>query len=154
MRLTAAITALVVAGCASWSASMMVARGDRLAVRGDLDSALRAYDDAVARGADGSSGTRARAGQASVGAALAAREESARLRAELVKRENELVRLRAESERLERELAARDGELTRTRQDLTSRQAELIRVGLEAEQLRVDLEKLKSIEMRLERRRR
>ena len=153
MNVMTAIAAVLVAGCASWSASMTVARGDRLATRGDFEGALRAYDDAVTHGADGRAGARARAGQASVGAALAAREETVRLRAELVKREDELTRLRAEVERLGRDLSARDGELTRTRQDLTSRQAELIRVGLEAEQLRLDLEKLKSIEMRLERRR-
>lgn len=154
MKVMAVIAAVLVAGCASWSASTTVARGDRLAARGDFEAALRAYDDAVAHGADGSAGARARAGQASVGAVLAAREETARMRAELAKREDELTRLRVEVERLGRDLAARDGELNRTRQDLTSRQAELIRVGLEAEQLRIDLEKLKSIEMRLERRRR
>jgi chromosome segregation ATPase len=160
VRAPAAIVALALAGCASWgTVSAFVARADHLAVAGDLEGALRAYDAALAHGANGEAGMRARAGRASTAAALAARDEMRKVREELALRERELERLRAdvaartaEAQRLTRDLSTRDGELSRVKQDLTARQAELVRLATEAEELRSSIEDLKRLEIRLERR--
>ena len=160
MKVVIVVLAVAVSGCASWGTrAALVDRGDTLAVAGDLDGALRAYNAALTRGAGEREAMRARAGRASISAALAAREEMRRLREDLARRDEELARLREdvstrerEVQRLTRDLAARDGELSRVRQDLTARQAELARLSTEAEQLRSNLEDLKRLEIRLERR--
>lgn len=161
MRPLIAVLGLVAAGCATFASTPdALVRAERLAVAGDFDGALRAYDAALAGTPDARTQSRASAGRAAVGAAIAARDEARQLREDLARREAMLARLRdeiaareREVARLTRDLSARDGELTRARRDLSARQIELQRLGVEAEQLRTNLEDLKRIEMRLERRR-
>lgn len=122
------IAVLLLAGCAAWPwrpASRLLERGDTLAAGGDYAAAVRAWDELLARYPDDPAAPAALARRDTTAALLAAREEVARLRAEL---------------------AARDAEVGRLRQ-------ELARLGAEAERLRSDLEHLKRIDLRLERRR-
>ena len=161
MKRLVALVALVGAGCASFASPPdALVRADRLAVAGDFDGALRAYTAALDGTPDAQTVSRATAGRAAVTAALAARDEARRLREELATRETAVARLRDEIAarerdvaRLTRDLTAREGELARARQDVSARQVELQRLGLETEELRMNLEALKRIEMRLERRR-
>jgi septal ring factor EnvC (AmiA/AmiB activator) len=156
MRGAAAWLALALAGCATATPPAgvaHVARADQLAADGDLDGALHAYDAALAEGVTGDVAARARAGRATVTAAQSAAAELARVRGELERLNDAIAAREDEIARLTRELTAREGELARARQDLSARQAEVARLGVEAEQLRADLEDLKRLEMRLERRR-
>lgn len=161
MRPLVAVLALVGAGCATFASTPeALVRADRLTVAGDFDGALRAYDAALEGTPDARAVSRARAGRAAVTAAIAARAEARQVREDLERREAMLSRLRdelaareQEVTKLSRDLTVREGELTRARQDLSARQIEIRRLGLEAEQLRTNLEDLKRIEMRLERRR-
>ena len=135
-----AVAALFVAGCASWwSGTDLVTRGDRLAAEGDLDGALREYESALAQGAGGRAGLRARSGRSAVMAAIEAREQLGRVRAELA--------------RVTEEIVAREREIVRLAKDLTARDAEVARLRRDTEQLRTSLEDLKRIEIQLERRR-
>jgi chromosome segregation ATPase len=140
VRVVIALAAVVVAGCATlWPGADRVARGDRFATEGNLDGALREYEAALAQGAGGDVGLRARAGRSTVMAAIEAREQLKRVRAELT--------------RVTDEIAARERELTRLGKDLASRDSEIARLRRDAEQLRASLEDLKRLEIQLERRR-
>lgn len=154
MRGVAVALALTLAGCALWAPGAdLVIHADRLAADGDLDGALRAYEAALAEGAAGDAAIRARAGRATVSAAQSAAAELARVREQLARLHEQITARERDVAKLTRDLAAREGELSRARQDLTARQAELARLGVEADKLRGDLEDLKRIEMRLEKRR-
>jgi hypothetical protein len=128
VRAAPLVLVLLLAGCAVWPwrpASRMLERGDALAARGDYAAAVRAWDELLARYPDDPTAPAALARRDTAAALLAAREEIARLRAELAARDAELGRLRHEQARL----------------------------AAEAERLRSDLEQLKRIDLRLERRR-
>ena len=134
------VLAVVVVGCASaeWpfdgsASASLLARADRLADRQQYEPALRAYDEFLARYPNDAAAPRALRTRETVASIATGRAELARLRAELAARDGELARVRAE-------LAARDGELGRLRQ--------------ESERLRADLEKLKEVDLNLERKKR
>ena len=159
------------AGCVTVSAPMppapsaiMRERADRMVERGEHEAALRAYDEILQRYPDDREAWRVRASRSVVTAMLAAQGEVARLRQETSQSERalerEIERARGEAAardadlaQLRADLAGRDAELARLRQDIAARQAELARLASETEQLRLDLEKLKNADMRLERRR-
>lgn len=131
-----ALVALAAGGCAVWpfnrTATAMLARADRLAADGEYREAVAAYDEFLAGHGDDGAAPRARANRALI--------------ASLVEGRVELDRLRQELARLREDLTKREGDLVRVRQELTARQAE-------ADRLRADLERLKQIDLRLERRR-
>lgn len=139
----AAIT-LLAAGCALWPfdrrSAAMLERADRLVAAGQYDEAVAAYDAFLARYPDGATGSRVRASRDAAASIAAARTELARLREALAARERDVARLQGE-------LATRLGDLTRLREELSARQAEAAR-------LRDDLERLKQVDLHLERRRR
>lgn len=140
-----AVAALALGGCATawWPfadrATTLLDDGDRLVERGDYERALATYDELLRTYPDSGAARRARGSRHAVQGLVAARAEIARLRGEIDARDAELQRLR-------QRLSSREAELGRVRQELGARQAE-------AERLRADLERLKQIDMRLERRR-
>ncbi|MGH7278224.1 MAG: hypothetical protein ACREJG_06000 [Candidatus Rokuibacteriota bacterium] len=127
----------VLGGCAAWPltgpARVLLDRGDAAVVGADYAAALAAYEEVVASHPGTRAAVRARVSRDAV-------VEIVRLRHILATRETEMTRLREE--------------LARTRQDLAGRQAELTRLTAEADRLREDLEKLKQIDLRLEKQRR
>lgn len=165
-RALVALLALAVTGCASGGPPGWVLRptstfafADGLLGQGDYEGARRAYDELIEAYPGDREAGRARATRDAVAALLSARAEMARLR-EAVAAEKDTPRLRrdltareAEIARVRTDLAAREAEIAKLRHDLTDRQAEVARLTAEAEQLRVDLEKLKNVDIRLERRR-
>ncbi len=159
------VVAFLLAGCATWPfarpAAPLLAQADALAAEGHFAEALRAYDDVLARYPHDREATSIAARRDTVQAVVAAQSEIDRLKGELAAREAQLAAARAEvaeaesqRERLAHDLASRDTELSRARREVVARQAEATRLAAEAEQLRSDLEDLKRIEMRIERRRR
>ena len=131
------------AGCATWSlsdaGSTLLARADHQAREGAWEDAVATYDEYLARYPDASGAPRALQSRDTLAEMLVARNELTRLRAEV-------VQLRAELAHTRQDLTRREGDLVRTRQELATRQAE-------ADRLRADLERLKQIDLRLERRR-
>lgn len=111
-------SALLLAGCALMP-NTLLDRADRQIARGDYASAVRTYDELLARYPDDPAAPRALAARDILGSLLAARDDISRLR---------------------KELTVREAELGRIKQDLES--------------LREDLENLKRIDLREERRRR
>lgn len=109
---------LLWAGCAAIPTALLD-RADRQIARGDYVSAVRTYDELLARYPDDPAAPRALASRDILGSLLAARDDISRLR---------------------KELTAREAELGRIKQDLES--------------LRGDLENLKRLDLREERRRR
>ena len=164
-------TVVALAGCVTVSAptppspsAIMRERADRLVERGDHEAAVRAYDEILERYPEDREAWRARASRSVVTAMMTAQAEAVRLRQEArdselqLQREVERVRQElavrdADLAQLRTDLAGRDTEVARLRQEITARQAELARLASETEQLRLDLEKLKNADMRLERRR-
>lgn len=140
-----AVVALAFGGCApAWwpfpnRATSLLDAGDRLVERGEYERALASYDELLRSYPDSGAARLARPSRDAVQSVVAARAEMARLRAEIAAQEAEL-------QRLKQGLALRESEMARMRQELGARQAE-------AERLRADLERLKQIDMRLERRR-
>ena len=127
-----------VGGCATtdWpfnGSASLLARADRLADRQQYEPAVRAYDDFLVRYPSDPGAPRAVKSRDTILSIVTARAELARLRSELGARDGELARLRSE-------MAARDGELARLRQ--------------ETERLRANLEKLKEVDLNLERKKR
>jgi hypothetical protein len=110
--------ALVLAGCAAVPTELLD-RADRQVAHGDYVSAMRTYDEVLARYPDDPAAPRALAARDILGSLLAARDDISRLR---------------------KELTAREAELGRIKQDLES--------------LRGDLEDLKRLDLKEERRRR
>jgi chromosome segregation ATPase len=165
-RAIVALLVLALTGCASGGPPRWIphptstfAFADGLLEQGDYEGARRAYDELLEAYPGDREAGRARATRDAVTALLSARAEMARLR-EAVAAEKDTPRLRrdlaareAEIARVRTDLAAREAELAKLRHDLTDRQAEVARLTSEAEQLRVDLEKLKNVDIRLERRR-
>jgi hypothetical protein len=130
-RLALAVLALLLVGCASGgrpldSAAALLAHADRLADRQQYEPALRAYDEFLSRYPGDPAAPRALKSRDAVASIVTASAELARLRSELAARDAEL--------------AARDAELVKLRQ-LTER-------------LRADLEKLKEVDLNLERKKR
>jgi succinate dehydrogenase/fumarate reductase flavoprotein subunit len=126
----AAVSLLVVAagGCAGWPLARghdVLERADRLAREGAWEDAAGAYGEYLARFPEAAAAPRAAASRDTLTALLAARAELARLREEIA----------------------------RLRDDLTRRDSDLVRVRQEADKLRADLERLKQIDLKLERRR-
>jgi hypothetical protein len=109
---------LLWAGCAAVP-NELLDRADRQIALGDYASAIRTYDEVLARYPDDPAAPRALAARDILGSLLAARDDISRLR---------------------KELTAREAELGRIKQDLDS--------------LRGDLEDLKRIDLKEERRRR
>jgi tetratricopeptide (TPR) repeat protein len=157
-----ATVALILAGCAASSSASreLLVEADRLVERGNYQEALEVYDALLQRFPRDRSAWRARASRDTVAGLLETRQELTRVREETTAAERELGRLRddvrareGELARLRTELIAREVDLARLRQELAARQAELARFASETEQLRLDLEKLKNLDLRLERRR-
>jgi chromosome segregation ATPase len=132
------------AGCASWpfgsGGVALLSRADHQAREGAWEDAVATYDEYLTRYPDASAAPRDLESRDTLASMLMARSELTRLRAEV-------MQLRAELAQLRDDLTRREGDLVRTRQELATRQAE-------ADRLRVDLERLKQIDLRLERRRR
>jgi hypothetical protein len=127
---------VVLAGCASWSAGRSVAlvdQGDRLIAEGQYAAAVRTYDEFLARYPDDRDAPRVLARRDAIAGLIGAREEIARLKAEL---------------------GVRDGELARLRQEITRLTAESERLRGETDRMRADLEKLKRMDIEQEQRRR
>lgn len=126
-----ATLAVVVGGCASgdWpfnGSASLLARADRLADRQQYEPALRTYDEFLARYPTDPAAPRAQKSRDTLASIVTARVELARLRSEL---------------------AARDAELA-------AREAELVKLRQLTERLRADLEKLKEVDLNLERKKR
>ena len=97
--------AMVLAGCAPWwPPATLLDRADRLVQKGDYASAVRTYDELLAKYPDDPSARRALVSRDAVAGLLAARADIARLREELASRDGELNRLRQELERLREDL--------------------------------------------------
>lgn len=161
--------------------ALLLARADRQAREGAWEDAVASYDDYLTRFPDDGVAPRVLENRDTLAAMLTAqtdlaqqRDEVARLRAELAALKDEGTRLREggirmraestvlrdevirlrdersqlrdETTQLRRELSRRQDDLTRTRQELAAQQAE-------AERLRADIERLKQIDLKLERKR-
>ncbi len=154
----------VVAGCtavapgpapppAPTSSSLLLARADRLLVQGDYELARQAYGDFASQYPDDGATPRALATRAALAVLVATSDEVARINSDVLRVREQVQESERELARLRRDLGARETELARARQELAERQSELARLTAEAEQLRADLEKLKNVDLRLERRR-
>jgi chromosome segregation ATPase len=124
-----------------------------LLVQGDYDQARQAYADFAREYPDVGATPRVLAARDALATLATAREEAVRLDAEVLRLREQTQDTERELDRLRRDLGARAAELARVRGELGERQAELARLLAEAEQLRTDLEKLKNVDLRLERRR-
>jgi chromosome segregation ATPase len=111
-------------------AAILLMRADRAADELRFRQALALYDEFLARYPDDLEAPRALESRDTVAAIVTTREELSRLRGELRARESEAAKLR--------------DEVARLRQELASRQAE-------SDKLRADLEKMKELDLRLER---
>jgi chromosome segregation ATPase len=120
---------------------------------GDYAQAQQAYADFARQYPEDGAAVRVAAVRDVLAALAAARDEADRLNDEMLHLREQAQETNRDLERLRRELGARAAELARARQELTERQAELTRQLAEVEALRADLEKLKSVDLRLERRR-
>jgi septal ring factor EnvC (AmiA/AmiB activator) len=135
------ITAL--AGCASstwWPfrpAAMLLLRADRAADEMRFRQALFLYDEFLTRYPDDVQAPRVLESRDTVAAIVTTRDELVRMRGELRARELEAGKLR--------------DELARLRQELSSRQAETDKLRAESDKLRADLERMKELDLRLER---
>jgi chromosome segregation ATPase len=166
-RLVVLGVAAVLTGCVTVNAppppapsAILRERADRLVERGEHEAAVRAYDEILRRYPEDGEAWRVRATRGVVAAMMAAQGEVARLRREARQGAQDIARVRqdlaardADIAQMRADLAAREAELARLRQEIATRQAELTRLTSETEQLRLDLEKLKNADMRLERRR-
>jgi TolA-binding protein len=136
--------------------AQLLTHADRLVAQGDFAGAVDAYEDILVAYPDDPLAPRARAGREAAARIVVSRREVdgeiERLRAELAARDAELAAREAALSELRQELTARAGEVSRLQQELSSRQAELQRLAAEADRLRGDLEKLKHLDLKLERR--
>src|SRR5262249_32451638 len=123
-----AVASALLAGCATGPfaspSAQMLARADRLAADGEYRSAITAYDAYLAEYSESSNAPRARASRGGVAWVLTTREE----------------------------LGGLEVELGRWREELTNRGGDLAGAREGAERLRADLERLKQIDLQLERR--
>ena len=96
-------------GCAGaqWpfnGSASLLARADRFADRHQYESALRSYDEFLARYPTDPAAARALKSRDTIASIVTGRAELARLRSELAARDGELARLRQETERLRTDL--------------------------------------------------
>jgi hypothetical protein len=96
-------------GCAGadWpfnGSASLLARADRFADRHQYESALRSYDEFLARYPTDPAMPRALKSRDTIASIVTGRAELARLRSELAARDGELARLRQETERLRGDL--------------------------------------------------
>jgi len=154
--LAAIVVVVVLGGCASWPfrpAAMLLMRADRARDELRFRQALALYDDFLARYPDDPEAAHAVESRNTVAAIVTTRDELTRLRSELRARESEAAKAREEAAksreetaRLRDEVAKLRDEVARVRQELSTRQAE-------SDKLRADLERMKELDLRLERRR-
>jgi HAMP domain-containing protein len=123
---------------------ILLAEADGLLSEGNHGDAVLAYQDFMARFPEDTAVMRVRATRDILSSLAATKAEVLRLREQTQVAERDLGRLR-------RDLAVRQAEVGRLRQELAERQAELARLTVEADSLRLDLERLKSVDLRLER---
>jgi hypothetical protein len=123
---------------------ILLAEADGLLSEGNHGDAVLAYQDFMARFPEDTAVARVRATRDILSSLAATNAEVLRLREQTQVAERDLGRLR-------RDLAVRQAEVGRLRQELAERQAELARLTVEADSLRLDLERLKSVDLRLER---
>jgi chromosome segregation ATPase len=148
----AMLLAAAIGGCtsASWwpfrPAAMLLMRADRAADELRFRQALALYDEFLARYPDDVEARRALESRDTVAAIVTTREELSRLRTELRAREVEATKLRDEMNRLRQELASRQAESDKLR-------AESDKLRAESDKLRTDLERMKELDLKLERRR-
>jgi chromosome segregation ATPase len=156
-------------------AARALAEADARAGQGDYAAAIAAYDAYLAQYPDDDDAGRARTARALLQQLLAVRTEASTLQAQLLTarteartlreklsaREAELTSREAELTTRVAELTTREAELNRLRPDLAAREAEITKLRSElaarqseAAKLREDLEKLKRIDLEMERRRR
>lgn len=133
--------------------SILLTRADGLLVQGDYEGAEHAYTDFARQYPDDTAAPRARATRDVLQSLAGANHEVVRINADVLRMREQAQDTERELDRLRRDLGTRETELARARQELGERQAELTRLLTEAERLRTDLEKLKSVDLRLERRR-
>jgi predicted Zn-dependent protease len=89
---------MILAGCAPWwPPATLLERADRLVQQGDYASAVRTYDELLAKYPDDPAARRALTSRDAVAGLLEARKE-------LAARDGELTRLRQEVERLREDL--------------------------------------------------
>ena len=133
--------------------SVLLARADRSLASGEYAQARQAYADFARQYPEDGAAPRVMAARDLLDTIAAAREEIGRMNGEILRMREQAQDADRDLDRLRRELGTRAAELTRVRQELGERQAELARQLAEVEALRADLEKLKSVDLRLERRR-
>ena len=152
-RLVLVVTLMsALTGCASWTwwplrpAAVLLQRANRAADELRFRQALALYDEFLARYPDDMAAPRALESRDTVAAIVTTREELIRLRSELRARELESAKLRDDAAKLRDDAAKLREDVTRLRQELASRQAE-------SDKLRADLERMKELDLKLERRR-
>jgi chromosome segregation ATPase len=170
-RVLLALLLALTAGCVmlpSDASSRALADADARARQGDYTGALEAYDAYLARYADSEDAGRARTSRTLVQQLISVRGETATLQAQLSTARVEAKALReklsvreAELNTRTAELSSREAELSKLRPDLAARDAEITKLRAELAQrqsevakLREDIEKLKRIDLEIERRRR
>jgi 2-oxoglutarate dehydrogenase E2 component (dihydrolipoamide succinyltransferase) len=122
------------------SPRQLLTRAESLLVAEDYRGANESYAAFLLASPDDGAAARARATRAALDRLLSAQAEIQRL-------QREAADTQAEVQRLKRDATARDTELTRVKKDLAAQAAEI-------ERLKADLERLKSIDLRPEQRRR
>jgi hypothetical protein len=139
-RLVLALALLsLLGGCAATKprpSAALLERADRLVEKGQYTAAIGTYDELLATYPKEPEAARAQAVRDTLSSLIAAR---------------------ADVVRLKEELATRDGEVGRLKQELHEvgrLKQELHRLATETERLRADLEELKRIDLKQERRRR
>ncbi len=139
-------------GCASWTwwplrpAAILLQRANRAADELRFRQALALYDEFLTRYPDDIAAPRALESRDTVAAIVTTRDELMRLRNELRVRELESAKFREEAGKLRDEAGKLRDDVARLRQELASRQAE-------SDKLRADLERMKELDLKLERRR-
>jgi len=131
--------------------AVLLARADWTMGQGDYAQARQAYDDFARQYPNDAATPRVLATRNVLETLTAARDEVTRLNAEVLRAKEQGQDIERDLDKLRRDLASRVVELTRMRQELGERQAEVARLLAEADGLRADLEKLKSVDRRLER---
>ena len=181
-RAVAAVGLLALTGgCASWPVvgpALLAARADEHVREGAWYDAIASYDEFLAQFPEHRAAPRVLENRNTLAAMLTARTELARqrddvsrlheelmadrsrLRGETAALRSELVRLYGEQSRLREELLRREGDLARAREAMAAREGDLARVReamaahqAEVQRLRDDLERLKQIDLKLERKR-
>ncbi len=164
--LAAAVLVVALGGCASatwWPfrpAAMLLLRADRASDELRFRQALALYDEFLTRYPDDAEAPRALESRNTVAAIVTTRDELTRLRGELRVRDSEAAKLRDEAAKQRDEAARQRDEAVRQRDEATKLREELARLRqelstrqAESDKLRADLERMKELDLRLERRR-